>query len=219
MRNLASPAFRREIFYSMQIKAAGPGPSKIEIPTSRKGQKGCVRMDCGQLCPICGFLCCHSLVALWPCSPSIYDQHSVHLVVPLPQRAQEKGAQRWGSSDGFGRELCSQHRAFCRCGRKQGAFFNHIPAKSFLLYSPLSVSRDFLWSRRRRESGCWELASSRTQLITQQLSQSWAAEGTVIWCWTQAGPSRREMHFSRMQEQRVWFVPKVWNEYCSWRGR
>lgn len=68
MRNLASPAFRGEIFYSMQIKAAWPGPSKIEIPTSRKGQKGCVPMECGQLCPIHEFLYCHSLVALWKCS-------------------------------------------------------------------------------------------------------------------------------------------------------
>lgn len=61
-----------------------------------------------------------------------------------------------------------------------------------------------------RISGCWELAHSSTQ--------SWAAEGTVICCWTQAGPSRKKMHFSRMQEQCMWFVPKVWNEYCSWRA-
>lgn len=63
-----------------------------------KGTYCCVLMELRELCPIHGFLFCCSLLALWQRALSIQEQHAVHLVVPLPQRAHEERAGRWGFS-------------------------------------------------------------------------------------------------------------------------
>lgn len=170
MRNLASPAFRGEIFYSIQIKAAWPGPLKIAIPTSRKGQKGCVPVECGKLCPIHGFSCCHSLVALCQCSPSIYDRHPSTLRCLCP-----RGLRRKEHRDEAFLLCCSQVTArwvwkaallsaeLSETDRKQGAFFSHLPAKLELFSFVSSSQCKQRLPLVRGEEGEWLLGVSTIQ--------------------------------------------------------